>query len=79
LAEKPEEKRPLGRPRRRWEDTVKIYDGFRWLGIGFCVNYRDHCNVTSGSVKSGMSIDQLSDYQLLEMYFAHGAHGDSSD
>jgi hypothetical protein len=40
------------------------------------VNYSDHCNVNSGSVKSGMGIDQLSNYQLLEMYFAHG---DSSD
>ena len=25
LAGKPEEKRPLGRPRRRWEDNIKIY------------------------------------------------------
>ena len=24
LVEKPEEKRPLGRPRRRWEDNIKI-------------------------------------------------------
>jgi hypothetical protein len=24
LAETPERKRPLGRPRRRWEDDVKI-------------------------------------------------------
>jgi hypothetical protein len=23
LVEKPEEKRPLGRPRRRWEDNIK--------------------------------------------------------
>jgi hypothetical protein len=22
---KPEEKRPLGRPRRRWEDNIKMY------------------------------------------------------
>jgi hypothetical protein len=25
LVEKPEGKRPLGRPRRRWEDNIKIY------------------------------------------------------
>jgi hypothetical protein len=25
LVEKPEEKRPLGKPRRRWEDNTKIY------------------------------------------------------
>jgi len=24
LAEKPEGKRPLGRPRRRWEDNIKM-------------------------------------------------------
>jgi hypothetical protein len=39
---KPEWKRPLGRPRRRWKDGIRmdlreiggIYSGFRWLGIG---------------------------------------------
>ena len=25
LVGKPEEKRPLGRPRRRWEDIIKMY------------------------------------------------------
>jgi hypothetical protein len=25
LVGKPEEKRPLGRPRRRWEDDIKMY------------------------------------------------------
>jgi len=25
LVEKPEGKRPLGRPRRRWENNIKIY------------------------------------------------------
>jgi hypothetical protein len=43
LAEKPERKRPLGRPRCRWEDTIKIdieeiqfgvWTGFVWLRIG---------------------------------------------
>jgi hypothetical protein len=24
LVERPEERRPLGRPRRRWEDNIKI-------------------------------------------------------
>jgi hypothetical protein len=27
LVGKPEAKRPLGRPRRRWEDNIKIYLG----------------------------------------------------
>ena len=32
LVRKPEGKRPLGRPRRRWEDNIKVY--FRKLGGG---------------------------------------------
>ena len=39
---KPEGKRPLGRPRHRWEDNIKIFrkwdvgvgTGLSWLGIG---------------------------------------------
>jgi hypothetical protein len=39
---KPEEKRPLGRPRRRWEDVIRMdlreicwgWIGFDWLRIG---------------------------------------------
>jgi hypothetical protein len=43
LGGKPEEKRPLGRPRLRWEDGIKIvlreigwgvWSGFTWLRIG---------------------------------------------
>jgi hypothetical protein len=43
LMGKPEEKRPLGRPRRRWEDDIKMdiqelgcgaWTGLIWLGIG---------------------------------------------
>ena len=37
LVGKPEGKRPLGRPRRRWEDNIKIdlQDvGWSWLRIG---------------------------------------------
>ena len=41
--EKPEGKRPLGRPRRRWEDNIKmdlqkwegvVGTGWSWLRIG---------------------------------------------
>jgi hypothetical protein len=38
LVEKPEGKRPLGRPRRRWEDGIRMDLGGDWLGgvwIGF--------------------------------------------
>ena len=39
---KPEGKRPLGRPKRRWEDNIKmdlqevgvVETGWRWLRIG---------------------------------------------
>ena len=39
LVGKPEEKRPLGRPRRRWEDNIKmdgqeVGTGWSWLRIG---------------------------------------------
>ena len=43
LVGKPEGKRPIGRPRRRWEDNIKIahqevrwgsWTGFIWLRIG---------------------------------------------
>jgi hypothetical protein len=35
----PEGKRPLGRPRRRWEDNIKLdlrgigWDGMVWIGL----------------------------------------------
>jgi hypothetical protein len=43
LVRRPEAKRPLGRPRRRWEDNIKMdlretgidgRTGFSWLRIG---------------------------------------------
>jgi len=43
LVRKPEGKRPLGRPRRRWEDNIKwifrkwdvgVWTGSSWLRIG---------------------------------------------
>jgi hypothetical protein len=43
LVGKPEEKRPLGRPRRRWEDGIRmdlteiglgVWIGFDWLRTG---------------------------------------------
>jgi hypothetical protein len=43
LVGKPEEKRPFGRPRHRWEDEIRmdlketgwgVWSGFIWLRIG---------------------------------------------
>ena len=39
LVEKPEEKRPRGRPRRRWEDIIKMdlqevgFEGMPWISV----------------------------------------------
>jgi hypothetical protein len=34
LVWKPEEKRPLGRPRHRWEDSIKMdHQEVRWRGL----------------------------------------------
>jgi hypothetical protein len=39
LVGKPERKRPLGRPRRRWVDNIKMdlreigWDGVEWIGM----------------------------------------------
>jgi hypothetical protein len=39
LVERPEEKRPLGRPRHRWEDNIKMelreigIDGANWIRL----------------------------------------------
>jgi hypothetical protein len=39
LVGKPEGKRPLGRPRRRWVDNIKMdlreigWDGVEWIGL----------------------------------------------
>jgi hypothetical protein len=45
LVEKPEGKRPLGRPGRRWVDNIKVvlreieWGGMEWIGLA---QYRDH-------------------------------------
>jgi hypothetical protein len=45
---KPEGKRPLGRPRRKWEDNIKmdlqevgwrLWTGSSWFWIGTCGGY----------------------------------------
>jgi hypothetical protein len=61
LVGKPEGKRPLGRPRRKWVDNIKVgfrdigWDGKDWIDLaqdrgqweGSC----EHGNETSGSIK----------------------------
>ena len=59
---KPEGKRPLGRPRRRWEDNIKmdlrevggvVGTGWRWLRIGKVAGACGYGEEPSGSKNVG--------------------------
>jgi len=61
LVGKPEGKRPLGRPRRRWEDNIKMdlqevgCGGMDWIDLA---QDRDRWrNEPSGSIKCGEFLD----------------------
>jgi hypothetical protein len=53
-ARKPEIKRPVGRPSRRWEDNIKMdlaemgWVGMNWIHLA---QERENLNESSGSVK----------------------------
>jgi hypothetical protein len=58
LVGKPEGTRPLGRPRRRWMDNIRMdpreigWDGMDWIGlIWLRIWTSEHCNEPSGSIK----------------------------
>jgi hypothetical protein len=73
---KPKRKRPIGRPRNRWEDNAGIYVrevwwdimciGRMWLLMGHVTGGCEYSNEASGSIKGGKFLDCLSDYQLLK-------------
>jgi hypothetical protein len=56
---RPEGKRPLGRPRRRWEDNIKMdlrkigIDGANWIQLaqGPVADLCEHGNEPSGSIR----------------------------
>jgi hypothetical protein len=58
---KPERKRPLGRPRRRWEDTIKVdlreirWSSMDWIDLGHdrdpVEDSCEHDNEPSGSIR----------------------------
>jgi hypothetical protein len=57
--QKPEEKRPLGRPRRRWKDNIKmdhqelnvgVWTGSSWLRIGKVAGTSDCIDEPSSSI-----------------------------
>jgi hypothetical protein len=55
LVRKPEEKRPLGRPRRRWEDNIKMDLQEVGLGCGDLIGLaqdRDRWRALVSTVKS---------------------------
>jgi hypothetical protein len=54
LVGKPEGKRPLGRPRRRWEDNVKA--DLQEVGCG-CMDWIECGNEHSGYIKCGEFLD----------------------
>jgi hypothetical protein len=76
LVGRPEGKRPLGIPRRRWEDNIKLdlretgIDGANWIRLaqnriwlaGFC----EHGNEPSGSIRRRDIFDKLSDSQVFK-------------
>jgi hypothetical protein len=58
LVGKPEGKRPVGRPRHRWVDNIKmdvrdgmVCTGLMWLKIAPMEGSCEHGNETSGSIK----------------------------
>jgi hypothetical protein len=61
-----EGKRPLGRPRRRWQDNIKmdfqevggvVGTGWSWLRIGTVAGTCECGNELSGSIKCGEFLD----------------------
>jgi hypothetical protein len=57
LVGRPEGRRPLGRPRRRWEDNIKI--DLKEIGFGDAdvAGSCEHSNKPSGSIKCGEFLD----------------------
>ena len=80
----PERKKPLGRPRRRWEDNIKIAVGCGEYGLdragsgyGQVAGTYECCNKTSGSIKcaeylTGCKTVSFSRRTLLHRVNKHG-------
>jgi hypothetical protein len=83
LVGRPEGKRPLGRPRRRWEDNIEMdvretgIDGANWIWLAWdrvqwraCVN--TVINLWVPKRKRDVFFDKLSDNQLFNNVLHHG-------
>jgi hypothetical protein len=78
LVERPEGKRPLGRPRCRWVDNIKMdlreigIDGANWIRlVQDRVQWWGFVNTAmnpSGSIKNRIFFDKLNDNQLFKEY-----------
>jgi hypothetical protein len=76
LVGSPEGKRPLGRPRRRWEDNIKMdlgeiwIDGVNWIRLAQDrVQWRAFVNTVMNlrvPYESGIFFDELSNNQLFK-------------
>ena len=71
LVEKLEQKRHLGRPRRRWEDIIE--PGLDVWDVGACVSWcgpYDHGNGCSGSVQGREWLGRLNQFYVHKRDFA---------
>jgi hypothetical protein len=76
LVGRPEGKRPLGRPKRRWEDNIKMdlgeiwIDGANWIRLAQVrVQWRDFVNTVMNlwvPYESRIFFNKLSDNQLFK-------------
>jgi hypothetical protein len=68
------QKRPLGRPRRRWVDNIKIdlreigweWSGLIWLRMGPVEGSCEHGIEPSGSIKCWEVLEGLHTWRLLK-------------
>jgi hypothetical protein len=67
LVGKPEGKRPLGRPKRRWVDNIKMRDRMEWSGLdGLVEGSCEHGIEPSGSIKCWEVLDGLHNWRLFK-------------
>jgi hypothetical protein len=75
LVGKPEGRRPLGRPRRRWLDNIRMdlveagWSDVDWIGLAQSLEAESSCEFgiePSGSIKCWQTIECSGNYRSLE-------------